>query len=106
MVFYYDTDKENLVDAEEVEPIEGDLPDTERIKIRMLDGVKEMACVIHKGPYSMLHLAYNALSKWIEENKYEIIGPNRELYLKGEWLTSDPNEYITELQFPVRLMKK
>lgn len=41
-------------------------------------------------------------SKWIEENKYEIIGPQRELYLKGELITSDPNEYITEIQFPVQ----
>jgi effector-binding domain-containing protein len=103
MVIYHDTGyKEEAVDAEVVEPIEGDLPDTERIKVGLLEGVKNMACVVHKGSYQTLHMAYNAISKWIEENKYEVIGAQRELYLKGEWLTSDQNEYITEIQFPVR----
>lgn len=103
MVIYYDTEyKEESVDAEVIEPIEGQLPDTDRIKVRILEGVDEMACVVHKGPYQTLHMAYGAISKWIEENKYEIIGPQRELYLKGEWITTDQNEYITEIQFPVR----
>lgn len=103
MVIYYDPGcKEESVDAEVVEPIEGDLPDTERIKVKLLDSVKEMACVVHKGSYQTLYMAYNAISKWIEENKYEIIGPQRELYMKGEWMTSDQNEYVTEIQFPVQ----
>ncbi|MCQ4922454.1 MerR family transcriptional regulator [Tissierella carlieri] len=103
MVIYHNTGyKEESVDTEVVEPIDGDLPDTERIKIRELEGIKEMACVVHQGSYQTLYMAYNAISKWIEENKYEIVGPQRELYLKGEWITSDPNEYITEIQFPVR----
>ncbi|KNF07516.1 transcriptional regulator [Gottschalkia purinilytica] len=103
MIIYHDIGyKEECVDAEVVEPIDGDLPDTKRIKIKKLESVKEMACVIHKGSYQTLHMAYNAISKWIEENKYEIIGPQRELYLKGEWITSDQDEFITEIQFPVR----
>ena len=103
MVIYHDPGyKENSVDAEVVEPIEGELPGTDRIQVRMLEGVKEMACVVHKGSYETLHLAYNAISQWIEDNNYEISGPHRELYLKGEWITSDTNEYITEIQFPVR----
>jgi effector-binding domain-containing protein len=47
-------------------------------------------------------MAYNAISQWIEENGYEIIGSQRELYLKGEWITNNPDEYVTEIQFPVR----
>ena len=106
MVIYHDTGyKEECVDAEVVEPIDGDIPDTERIKVKELESVKEMACVVHKGQYQTLHMAYNAISKWIEENKYEIIGSQRELYLKGEWITLDPNEYITEIQFPVQKIK-
>lgn len=69
---------------------------------KYLDAVKEMATVVHKGPFETLNLAYSAISKWIEDNGYEIVGAPRELYLKGEWLTNDPNEYITEIQFPVK----
>ena len=61
-----------------------------------------MACVVHKGSFQTLYMAHSAVSKWIEENGYEITAPQRELYLKGEWLINDPNEYITEIQFPVR----
>lgn len=103
MVIYHDTCfKEEAVDAEVVEPIEGELPETDRIKVKYLEGVREMACVVHKGPYNSLNLAYGAISKWIEENNYQIAGPQRELYIKGEWVTQDQNEFITEIQFPVR----
>jgi effector-binding domain-containing protein len=103
MVIYHDVGyKEDSIDAEVIEPITGELPETDRIKVKTLDGVKEMATVVHKGPYKTLHMAYSSISKWIEDNKYEICGEQRELYLKGEWLTDDPNEYITEIQFPVR----
>lgn len=103
MAIYHDTGfKEESVDAEIVEPIVGELPDTERIKVRELEGVKEMACVVHKGSFENLHMAYAAISRWIEENRYVIAGPQRELYLKGDWSTSDPNEYITEIQFAVK----
>lgn len=102
MVIYHESGhKEDSVDAEIIEPIVGDLPETERIRVKYLDAVKEMATVVHQGSYENLHLAYNAISKWIEENGYQIAGAPRELYLKGEWLTNDPNEYITEVQFPV-----
>jgi Transcriptional regulator, effector-binding domain/component len=102
MAIYHDVGyKEESVDAEVIEPVIGELPETDRIKVKMLEGVREMATVVHKGPFQTLHLAYTAISKWIEENGYEIIGPQRELYLKGDWVAGDPNEYITEIQFPV-----
>ena len=67
-----------------------------------LEQVSEMACVVHKGPYSNLYMAYSAITQWIEDNNYEIIAPNRELYINGELNSSSQDEYITELQFPVR----
>lgn len=103
MVIYHKSRyKEDAVDAEVVEPLVGTVPETERIKVKILDGVDEMACVVHKGPFDKISMAYSAISKWIEDNGYEIIGAQRELYLKGDWATSDPNEYITEIQFPVK----
>ncbi|QHQ60469.1 MerR family transcriptional regulator [Anaerocolumna sedimenticola] len=102
MVIYYDPGyKEDKVDAEIIEPIMGDLEGNDRIKVRNLESVKQMACVVHKGSYQTLSLAYNALSKWIEENGYTMSGPQRELYLKGEWDSKNPDEYITEIQIPV-----
>ena len=71
MVKYHEAgNKEESVDAEVIEPVIGELPETDRIKVRVLEGVKEMATVVHKGTFQTLHMAYNAISKRIEENKY------------------------------------
>lgn len=107
MVIYYEESyTEGSVDAEIIESIIGDMPETDRIKVKTLPGVEEMACVVHKGPYSSLSMAYGAISKYIEDSNYEVVAPPRELYLKGEWVTKDPNEFVTELQFPVRKKDK
>ena len=104
MAIYHDAGyKEEMVDAEVIEPIVGELPGNDRIIVKDLEGAEQMASVIHQGPYQTLNMAYTAVFKWIEENGYEITGPQRELYLKGEWITEDTNEYITEIQFPVSL---
>jgi effector-binding domain-containing protein len=103
MVMYHNPEyKEGSIDAEIVEPIVGELPETNRIKVRVIEAVKVMATVVHKGPYENLHLAYNAISKWIEDNSFEIVGPQRELYLKGYGDSNDQNEFITEIQCPVK----
>jgi len=40
------------------------------------------------------------LVSWIEGNGYQIIGPNREVYITGG-NEQDNESYITEVQFPV-----
>ena len=76
MVIYYDSyNKEDKVDAEIIEPIVGDLEGNDRIKVRNLESVEQMASVVHKGSYQTISFAYNALTKWIQENGYTISGP-------------------------------
>lgn len=102
LVIYYDPGfKECDVDAEIAEHVLGTAPDTDRIKFKELDSVHEMACTVHKGGYEGLPSAYAALQNWIEDNNYKIAGPNRELYLEGEWSKDSVDEYITEIQIPV-----
>src|SRR5574340_87125 len=61
-----------------------------------------LAVTVHHGPFTTLGSAYGALLKWIEENGYRIIGPEREIYLKtGVPLRQDDTSYVTEIQFPV-----
>lgn len=89
------------VDAEVFEPIDRDIPGTERIKVHFMPAVPQMASIIHVGAYDGISLAYASITKWIEENGYRITGSEREIYLKGEWNSKDTSEYITEIQFPV-----
>jgi effector-binding domain-containing protein len=102
MVLFYDPEyKENQVDIEVVELVSNPIPDTERIKYREIEGAT-MASTIHKGSYETLSQAYNAALMWIEENGYTPCGPNREIYLEGEWSVKSPDDYITEIQIPVK----
>jgi effector-binding domain-containing protein len=105
MAIYYDHEyREKGVDVEVAVPVAGNVTGTQKVTIGQLPGVEQAACLIHKGPYDKFHLAYKALMAWVEANKYQIIGPNREIYLKGpgRFIKGNPAEYITEIQLPVK----
>lgn len=101
-LYYDDEYKEKDWDIEVCEPIEADLPESQRVKVRQLDGAAMMACVLHHGPFVIIGQAYEALMKWIGENGYHIVGPGREVYLR-EAREGDQNDAntLTEIQFPV-----
>jgi effector-binding domain-containing protein len=67
-----------------------------------LPAVPSMVCAIHHGPFQALNQAYDALTKWIDENGYRISGPIREVYLRpsDDDSQTDPNT-VTEIQVPV-----
>ena len=90
-------------DIEVCEPVDVDVKETERVKVRAISAVESAACTIHNGPFSTLSEAYNAIGKWITDNGYQIVGPCREIYLHtaGDGNQNDPNS-VTEIQFPVK----
>jgi len=93
--------KESDVDAEVAEPIVGDLPESRRVRVRTLPAV-EVVSAIHKGPYSTLGEAIEAVIQWTEANNYRIIGPEREIYLQqASGGNQTDSETVTEIQFPV-----
>lgn len=114
LTIWYDTDyRLHDVDAEAIVPIDKSLSGNERVRIRLLPGVELMACVIHHGSYNTTDQTYNALLRWIEANRYHIVGPNREIYLRlgvtgadieypANYLANNVSEYVTEIQFPVK----
>jgi len=103
MAIYHDTEyKERDADVEAVVPVKRKVRGTARIKVGELPCVPQMACVLHKGDYSSLGRAYQAMTAWIEKNGYHITGNSREVYIQGPGRSrSDPTSYITEVQFPV-----
>lgn len=94
--------KEKDVDVEVVHTVSEFGVDSDRVKYRMLEPVKHMACVIHKGPFNTLNIACNAVTVWMEENHYEMAGPMRAIYIKGIWNEPNPDEWMTEIQLPVK----
>lgn len=96
---YKDTD----IDVEICEAVSYAAQDSDEVKFKTLEAVKTAASAIHQGPYSTIGMAYGAVMKWIEENGYEIIGLPRESYIDGIWNKENSEEWLTEIQIPVKL---
>jgi effector-binding domain-containing protein len=104
ILFYNSTWNWEMVeswDIEVAEPVTKCVANNEIVKVYELPAVDKMACVVHHGSFNTVGETYKAISQWIEKNNYKISGPVREIYHKGEWATNNPEEYITELQFPL-----
>ena len=99
---YYDEGyKEIDVDVEVAVPVhDGKAKLTGRVKARKLEG-EQVASLTRVGPYDDFTPAYQALMDWIKANGYRINGPNREIYLIGPEANIPPEQYVTELQFPI-----
>ena len=94
--------KEKDVDVESAVPIASAAPSGDRVEVRELPEVEQMACLTIEGSYEGLSGAYGRLIQWIQTNGYQIVAPNREIYIKGPGPDHGPAEYVTELQFPVQ----
>ena len=55
-------------------------------------GPVRVASILHAGEDSNIVAIYEAAHRWIRDNRYQIAGPNRELYLGASF---------TEIQFPI-----
>jgi effector-binding domain-containing protein len=44
--------------------------------------------------------SWQAMHRWLVDNKYEYAGPCRELYVRA--VSDDQQDWVTELQQPVR----
>lgn len=60
------------------------------------------AMTVHKGPYSSLSDAYGALTTWIAENGYEKNGAPYEVYTKTQFDSLAPENWETEVYFPMK----
>ena len=101
-LYHDDEYKERDWDIEVCELIDAHPLETERVKVRLLPAVENMACTVHHGPFTTIGEAYSAIMKWIEANGYRIVGPCREVYLRSAEPVSqvDPNT-VAEIQYPI-----
>lgn len=62
---------------------------------------RTVAMAVHKGPYDSIDETYEALWTWVAEHGYEVIGPPEEAYLTDP-AEAPPEEYLTQISFPIR----
>lgn len=101
---YHDTEyRETDIDIEICEAVVDAKEDADGVVYKEIEGA-EVAALMHRGPYDRLSDSYAHLYKWLEENGYEQSGLNRESYIDGIWNKDDPDEWLTELQVPVKTL--
>ena len=101
-ISYFDGEyKEKNIKIRYAQAVEKVGKETETLKFMKTNPITAI-CIYHKGAYANLRDSYNTILKYIEDNGYEIIDNPRECYIDGCWNKENENDYLTEIQFPVR----
>jgi len=93
--------KENDVELEYVEAVDKVGNDSQNIKFRQDPEIRAIS-VMHKGKYENLKKAYAFALNTVKEKGYQIAGPIREVYIHGCWDENNEDNYLTEIQIPIK----
>ena len=93
--------KEEQILIETCEAVTEKKEDSELVKFKEFPEI-QAACIYHKGSYDDFPRSYAVLLKYIEENGYEICGNIRENYIDGVWNKDTEEEWLSEIQIPVK----
>lgn len=101
-VTYHDGEyKECDVDVEAQKTVRGCYPDTEHVRFKTVPAVT-FASTSFRGPYTRIPEANAAVAAWIRDNGYAYDGPAFNLYHVSPHDTQNPEEFVTEVCYPVR----
>ena len=93
--------KEENVEMMAWKTVRGSYPDTEHVKFRTLPEVTVASCT-YQGSYTRITDVYAAVIAWMEANGYEPAEPMFNIYHVSPHETQNPDEFITEICYPVR----
>ena len=99
---YHDGEfREADVDVEIQKTVTGTYPDTAHVKFKTEPPV-EAATAVFRGSYSQIPQVNQAVAAWIAENGYELAGKFFNIYHVGPYEKRNPEEFVTEVCYPVR----
>ena len=100
---YHDEEyKERDVDMEICEAVVAACQDGDGIIYRTIAAVPQAATILHRGSYENLVNSYAQLNQWMEANGWVPDGKARESFIDGIWNKENPEEWLTEIQIPVK----
>ena len=103
-IFYNNprTAKENEVVYDVGIPINPELDPDETEIIRIVNIIEhKVLSGIHNGSLDNIQDTYNIMAEYSIENKYDIIGSPKEVYIKNKYEVDNEEDMITEIQLPV-----
>ena len=93
--------KESDVDVEVQKTVRGTYPNTEHVTFKTMPAV-QVASAVCKGSYDQLNEVTAAVVFWVEANGYAFNAPSFFIYHVSPHETKNPEEFVTELCYPVR----
>ena len=93
--------KEENVEIMAWKTVKGSYPDTEHVRFLTLPEVEVASCT-YQGSYTQITEVYAAVIEWMEANGYAPAGPMFNIYHVSPHETLDPDEFVTEVCYPVR----
>ena len=103
-IFYNNprTVKENEVVYDVGIPINPELDPDETEEIRIVNIIEhKVLSGMHYGSTDNIQETYNTMAEYSIENKYDIIGSPKEVYIKNRFEVENEEDMITEIQLPV-----
>jgi len=102
MAVYHDKGfVEKDADVEVRFAVVGNYKDANEVKFKTIPAVDVAACVF-KGGYEQIARVNEAIARWANENGYEFNGAAFWIYHKSPYETKNPEEFVTEVCFPVQ----
>jgi effector-binding domain-containing protein len=99
-VYHRFSEADGEVELEACVPTATAVPASGTVTVRE-EPATRVAALVHKGPYSGIGAAYEALQAWVADEGRKTVGPPREVYLTDPRQVADPADYLTEVQWPV-----
>ncbi len=100
-VFHDGEYKESGVDVEIQKTVKGTYPDTEHVKFKTVPAV-QVASATLRGSYQRMTEATEAVAAWVRENGWVFDGAAFWIYHISPHDTRNPDEFLTEVCYPVR----
>ncbi len=90
------------IDIEYFEAVKDFGKDSDIIKFKSLPEVPLALCMNHYGAYEKMPETFTALCEYAEANDFELIDRARFSYIDGVWNKEAIDEWLTEIQLPVK----
>lgn len=100
-VFHDGEYKDSDVDVEIQKSVSGTYSDTEHVRFKTV-APAQIASATFTGGYEQISQVNAAVAAWIVDNGYEFDGMAFNIYHIGPYETKNPDEYVTEICYPVR----
>lgn len=92
------------IDIEYCEAVDKVFTESDSLKCKEIPEVQTAVCINHYGSYNNFQHSMTLLMEYLENKGYKIIDNPRFCYIDGIWNKEKEEEWLTEIQCPVKMI--